>query len=141
LLLEALRKLGLQEKAYLATHLIDRPNLPLLGPDDLIDQIRAWKGASGRALSNLKERTGKGGKPLNIPLRYFIRELHRIYRVGTGRDDRITKYSDREEPQYGGRFFDFVSACFGNLGISKTNTQLGKAIEKSLKGIPKTPTQ
>jgi hypothetical protein len=52
---------------------------------------------------------------------------------------RITKYSDGRELPYGGKFFNFVASFRKDIGNEKENIELGKAIEKSLEGIPKTP--
>jgi hypothetical protein len=138
LLHEVIKKIGLQEDADISKYLTIRGDSQPLLAGEFADQIFNWNRAARKALKDLDERTSKGGRPSGFIVRRLIRDLHEIYRNGTGREDRITTYPDpdREDPKYGGRFYDFVESCFKTLGIFKSNSSLGKAIEKSLITIP-----
>ena len=136
LLHEVLKKIGLQEEWEISEYLTVRVGKPKLPASEFSDQVYDWNRATQKALKDLNIRTREGGRPSSYIVRRLIQDLHEIYRNGTGREDRITKYSDREDPLYGGKFYDFVESCFKTLEIFETNAALGKAIDKSLETIP-----
>jgi len=79
------------------------------------------------------EEDEHGRKRIKRPyVKSLIQELEEIYREGTGRTDRVTYDAYADSDQYGGRFFDFVNCCFNIVGEKKSNSALGKAIQRAL---------
>ena len=91
--------------------------------------------ASESALKSLGKSTG--GTPKDTELEELICTLAVAYRDETGKTPSVTR--DQIHRRYGGAFLEFVSVCcraFAPRYGEKTNSALGKAVQRALKRCP-----
>ena len=104
----------------------ERLNVPSL--KQLIDTVRVLEEAARRGLEVIPP-----GRPVRKAdgRRATLEELHRVYREGTGKDDRYTY--DPIGDGYSGDFFSFAETCFERLGIEIADSTLAGEITKTLR--------
>ena len=104
----------------------ERLDIPTL--KRFVDTVRVLEEASRRGLKVIPP-----GRPVRKDdgRRATLEELHRVYRDGTGKDDRYTH--DPVCDGYSGDFFSFTQTCFERLGIEIADLTLAGEISKTLR--------
>jgi hypothetical protein len=95
--------------------------------------MRSIARAAKRALNKMPQ--SKGGKPADPFYLPLIGRLIDIYRQGTDDDasySHATEYYAKE-PVYSGPLVHFVTDVLAMIGITRSNTSIGMAIERALK--------
>ena len=94
----------------------------------LRNAMRLEASSNAAAKQVTASKPGQKGDPATIDL---LGRLWRIFRKAFGADAPRISRSDN----YGGAFFEFADDVLHDFGVAKSNTALGKAIEKALRAV------
>lgn len=126
--LESLRKLGHHARVDL-----DRNALNV--PQGRVDLQQLWAEvhlvvqATRRSLESLRD--AKPGRPAKNLEAQFATAIRKIYREGTGKDDKPKH--DRDDT-YSGDFFEFFKSCMEAVNLYKGDKQLARLANNACKG-------
>ena len=86
-----------------------------------------FKSAAEDALKEVQK--DKGGQPRHSAREAYIADLAKIYEDGIGEQATL----GYKEPNYYGKFYDFVETCFKEIGEPPySNQSLGSAIQRAI---------
>lgn len=127
-MLEVLDRLGPREIGLIYDHAsIAHPKFEWAV---LHKQVAKLNAALGRAVPTLTSRRYTGGKQKDMIGVALIAGLHRIYKHGTGKDDRYTQAPDTSE--YTGPFIEFVTRACAIVGHPLANSFIGDNLKEIL---------
>ena len=104
---------------------------PSIDYDSLNNDLLAIENSYRGAACHLTGMRTKPGTKTNSAYHSYIRELHSIYKEGTGCDDRYTRnvYTD----ECTGQFLNFLSHCLTVIGRCKDRSTIARDISKALR--------
>lgn len=127
--LESLRKLGHHARLDLDRNALNVPQ----GRVDLQQlwlEVHLLVQATHRSLESLS--AAKPGRPAKDVEALFAAQVRKIYREGTGRNDKPKH--DRESNAYYGDYYEFFTQCMNAVGLYKGDRQLARLADEACKG-------